>query len=602
MASSIKRQYINFAGVDFTNDASVVSLSRSPDAVNVYKNYSSTQGNCIETRPGYKYLACFGDKINGMFFISSSSVLVHSGTNLILWDNFPSAPNNPTTLKSDMNNAKSSFFIFNEKIYINDGANFLVYDKNVLKNVCDIAYIPTTSIARSPSGGGEILDDVNLLQSRRKNKFISDGTSTDYYLDAQDIDDDIVKITVDDVLKIEGTDFTVDRLNGKVVFDTAPDKTNISGQDNVVIEFSKEIEGYKERILKSKISLVFDNRVFFSGCSDYPNAIFHSKLNDPTYISDLNYYQDGSDSSAIKSLSIGNNILWVFKEENQQNATVFYHTPTLDTVNGKIYPSQQGNISTGCYSTSCNFSDDIVFMSRYGLEGITGNISDKQLLGHRSSLVDNKLINSNNFENCSMQEWNGYLLCLVDGEIFLADSRQKYQGINGFEYEWYYWNNIGTANGKAIILKEYKGELYFGCEDGSIFLFDGTNDNGEILHSHWTTPMDNFGYGNVLKTTNKRGGIAKIKTIPNGQIKIAEKTNKRDERYITTKSSTGFDYSNIDYSNFAYTTTNESYIVYKIKEKKFIELMLKFYSDELDKPFGIYSATIEAFVGGYVKR
>lgn len=602
MASSIKRQYINFAGVDFTNDASIVSLSRSPDAVNVYKNYSSTQGNCIETRPGYRLLGCFNERINGMFFISSSSVLVHAGSKLILWSNFPSSPNNPTVLKSDMNNAKSCFFVFNDNVYINDGENFLVYDKNELKDVCSVAYVPTTSIARSPSGGGEILEDVNLLQARRKNKFISDGTSTEYFLDAQDIDNDIVKVWVDDVLKTEGTDFSVDRLNGKVMFNSAPTETSISGQDNVVIEFSKVIEGYKERVLKSKISLVFDNRVFFSGCSDYPNALFHSKLNDPTYVSDLDYYQDGSDSSGVKSLCIGNNILWVFKEENQQNATVFYHTPTLDTVNGKIYPSQQGNISTGCFSTSCNFSDDIVFMSRYGLEGITGNISDKQLLGHRSSLVDNKLINSNNFGDCTMQEWNGYLICLVDGEIFLADSRQKYQGINGFEYEWYFWNNIGVSNGNAVILKEHRGELFFGCEDGSIFMFSGTNDNGEVLRSYWCTPMDNFGYGNVLKTTNKRGGIAKIKTIPNGQIKIAEKTNKRDERYITTKSSTGFDYSNIDYSNFAYTTTNESYIVYKIKEKKFIELMLKFYSDELDKPFGIYSATIEAFVGGYVKR
>lgn len=78
MASSIKRQYINFAGVDFTNDASVVNLNRSPDAVNVYKNYSSTQGNCIETRPGYKNIACFNNKINGMYFINSTNVLIHS--------------------------------------------------------------------------------------------------------------------------------------------------------------------------------------------------------------------------------------------------------------------------------------------------------------------------------------------------------------------------------------------------------------------------------------------------------------------------------------------------------------------------------------------
>ena len=33
-----------------------------------------------------------------------------------------------------------------------------------------------------------------------------------------------------------------------------------------------------------------------------------------------------------------------------------------------------------------------------------------------------------------------------------------------------------------------------------------------------------------------------------------------------------------------------------------MELSLKFYSDEKDKPFGIYSATIEAFAGGYVKK
>jgi len=58
----------------------------------------------------------------------------------------------------------------------------------------------------------------------------------------------------------------------------------------------------------------------------------------------------------------------------------------------------------------------------------------------------------------------------------------------------------------------------------------------------------------------------------------------------------------IDYSNFAYTTKNESYIVYKIKEKKFLNISLKFYSDELDKPFGIYSAVLEAFIGGYAKR
>ena len=68
------------------------------------------------------------------------------------------------------------------------------------------------------------------------------------------------------------------------------------------------------------------------------------------------------------------------------------------------------------------------------------------------------------------------------------------------------------------------------------------------------------------------------------------------------KTTNGFDFNDFDFSNFSFITTNKSYIVFKIKSKKINELSLKFYSDEKDKPFGIFSATIEAFVGGYIKR
>lgn len=56
MATSIKRQYIDLAGVDFKNDESLVNLNRSPDALNIYKDYT-TEGNCIQSRPGYRKLA-----------------------------------------------------------------------------------------------------------------------------------------------------------------------------------------------------------------------------------------------------------------------------------------------------------------------------------------------------------------------------------------------------------------------------------------------------------------------------------------------------------------------------------------------------------------
>lgn len=607
MATGIKRTYTDFKGVDFLNEPSLVDITRSPDALNVWKNYKDTEGTCIETRPGFRKIAQIGTKINGIYIYSITKAIVHSGTELYEWSNFPNTPDEEHIKKiyEDMNNTqKVCFNKVKNKLYINDGKTYLAYDGETAKKVTeDEPFIPTTTISRKAGniGGGETLQDVNILTPKRKNTFLGDGESTEFYLDAQQIDSAEVEAIVNDVELKEDTDFTVDRIKGKVTFNEAPSEPNLSGYDNVVIIFSKTIEGYADRINKCNKALQFDNRIFYTGNPDYPNAIFHSELNNPQYISDLNYYEDGSDDAQITSIVVGNNVLWVFKNLDQNNANVFYHTPALDEEQGKYYPSSQGNIELGCLSVSGNFADDIVYLSRYGLEGLaTDNLNSKQIVSHRSSLVDSKMINENDYGNATLTEYKGYLLILVNGKIFLADGRQKYSSLNSFEYEWFYWD---FSNVNPNILKEYDDDLYIGSKDGSIFIVEGTNDNGNTINSYWTTPMDNFGYNNMVKTTNKRGGLAKIKTIPNGLIKIARRTDKSSEyRYTTEKSATGFSFLNIDFNNFSFITSNKSYLIYKIKEKKINEISLKFYSDEKDKPFGLYSAVIEAFVGGYVKK
>ena len=607
MATGIKRTYMDFTGVDFLNEPSLVDITRSPDALNVWKNYKDLEGACIETRPGYRKLAQIGTKINGMYIYSTTKAIVHSGTELYEWSNFPTEPSteNLTKIYEDMNDTKKvSFNKVANKLYINDGKTYLVYNGEEIKKVTeDEPFVPTTTISRKAGniGGGETLQDVNVLTPKRKNTFLGDGTSTEFYLDAQGIDSAEVEAIVNDVELIEDTDFTVDRIKGKVTFNEAPSEPDLSGYDNVVITFSKSVEGYADRINKCDKALQFDNRIFYTGNPDYPNAVFHSELNNPQYISDLNYYEDGSDDAPITSMVVGNNILWIFKNLDQNNANVFYHTPQLDEKQGKYYPSSQGNVELGCLSTSGNFGDDIVYLSRYGLEGIsTDNLNSKQIVSHRSSLIDSKMINENDYENATLTQYRGYLIVLVNDKVFLADSRQKYSSLDSFEYEWFYWD-FSSAN--PNILKEYNDDLYIGAKDGSIFIVEGTNDNENVINSYWTTPMDNFGYNNQLKTTNKRGGLAKIKTIPNGIIKIARRTDKSNEyKYTTEKSATGFSFLNIDFSNFSFITINKSYLIYKIKEKKINEISLKFYSDEKDRPFGLYGAVIEAFVGGYVKK
>lgn len=463
--------------------------------------------------------------------------------------------------------------------------------------------------------GGTLYQPVNVLQAKRKNSFLGNGTDKNYTLDSSGLDVTLVTATVNGVEKTEGTDFTVSRATGVVTFNTAPPAPSTAGQDNVVITFAKTVVDYNTRISKCLLSCIFDNRVFYSGNSDFPNALFHSMLNDPTYISDTAYYQDGSDNVSITSLMrVGDSIL-VIKKDDQQDSVVYYHTPKEITVNEEtetVYPTKQGLAGVGCVSFwgSKNFLDEPVFMSRLGLKSFTKlNLGYERSIEHKSTMVDGKLVNEIDLENVHLEQWKGYLLCLINGHIYLADNRQQYlnKGTQQQEYEWYYWDNIGdVVEGvfyKATLLKEYDDTLLFGTENGVVakFVENRYNDNGRLIYCQWQTPDDDFTSENHLKTTNKRGGIANLKTLPNSVCKLKVKTDKTEETEVTRYVASGFSFENFSFIDFSFTTTSKSFMTYKIKQKKWSQISMTFYSDELDKPFGIFSSTLEAFIGGYVK-
>ena len=47
-------------------------------------------------------------------------------------------------------------------------------------------------------------------------------------------------------------------------------------------------------------------------------------------------------------------------------------------------------------------------------------------------------------------------MILVNGKIYLADSRQKYANLDSFGYEWFYWDFTDI---NPILLKEYNDKL-----------------------------------------------------------------------------------------------------------------------------------------------
>lgn len=581
--STVNRIYSNFRGVDFSN--SVVSLYRSPDSINMWKNYDNGEG--IETRPGMTLLGNFEGQIFGIFFYkvqNNLQVIVHAGTKLYKWDNFPNKPVVKTMLHEEMNPRYSQSFVFNSVLFIKDGINYLEYDGESCKNV--VGTVPITRLGTTPFGQiykddvDYVYQDVNCLSNLRKNGFVADGTSKEYHLDAYDLDPAsiyIMRATINGIEKFEEVDFSVDRDKGIVTFKEVPPAPLEDGDSNVIITYSKSNSESLNRIKKSTILVEFDNRIFFSGNQDYPNTVFHTELEDPRYVSDNGYSTVGLDVAPVKALIPGNDILWVFKETIQNYSNVYYLTPTIDSQLGKIYPSVVGNISTGCVSTGVNFNDDICFFSKNGLEAIGKALGNDQILDHRSSLVDPKLISNNDYKNIKLVEFRGYLMCLLDSKILLADSRNLYEKTsNKAEYEWFYWELPFNIN----YMTEYQNDLYLANSDGEIYILEGVSDNTLNIKSKWTTTRDTFGYDSYRKITNKRGGTADVKTMNNDSIKLKTITEIRKNEIGTYNDTKG-------------------YIVYRVKEKKFKWLQLEFSSN---KPFGLFSCTLEAFIGGYVKR
>ena len=564
MADLISRIYSNFRGVDFRGEE--INLVRSPDSLNVWKDYKETES--IRTRPGMEMKVPFDDTVYGIFYFKGK-MLVHSGTKLYKIDD-----GEKQVIYSDLNEATSQSFVFDDVFYLKDGLHYLKYDGTTIENV--VGYVPTTSISRKPMGGGTKYEDVNMLSDYRKNSFLADGGSFSFFLDVVNIDEDFAPVVTYNDEVVATSEYEVDYKEGKITFlYTAPDAPLTAGQDNIVVEFKKAtvdangVKKYYKAIMECTLLQVFDNRVFFSGNNEFPNIVWHCSLNDPSYVSDLDYYNEGMDSAKVKGLVAGNNALWVFREPSDANTTVFYHTPSIDDEYGKVYPSSHSSITTGCVGKAINFNDDIVFFSERGMEGISGDVTTEQAVAHRSSMVDRKMTVEPDYKDMVLAEWEGYLIVFIGDKAYLADSRARFTNENHLEYEWFYWN----FDKRVTCAKVQDGVLYVGSNDG-VYSFTDTDADVE---SYWVTPKDKFKSPHKLKTTNKRGCVAEA----TGDITVYAKVEDTDFEEIGT-------YENVT-----------DYFVSRIKRKKWKDIQLKFYSKTR---FSLETVTLEAFIGAYIKR
>ena len=487
------------------------------------------------------------------------------------------------------------------------------------------AYVPTTTIANRPTGGGTSFENVNLLSDKRKNEFCADGSATTYQLDTTDIES-IAEVKVDDNVW-ESSKYTLDKTKGQVKFTTAPPKPAITGKDNVVITFVKPVEGYKEKITKCTIAAIYggksQDRVFLAGNPDEQDKDWRCESNNPLYFSDLSYTKVGADGAAIVGYTAISDSQAIVKSDDRSETTIYFRGYSInDNTSAVQFPVRRATAGAGAVAKHAfaYLPEEPVFLSRTGVFALTSsNITALQVARNRSYYVDAALTKEAHLENACAVVWNGYYVLAVNGHAYVLDTNQnvayKPQSYGDYVYECYYWDNF-----PAVRMMESRGNLYFGTSDGRICKLntdidtmqaysdggtlgeDGRITGGTAISAEWHTKADDDGDFMTYKTMVKRGSGVMMKPYTRSSIQVYARTERDFGRKIRDGIADIFSWTDIDFSRFTFNSNDAPQVLpfnSKVKKYKTLQLIMK--NDAMNEAFGIFGIIKRYTIGTSVR-
>lgn len=223
-----------FFGVDYTSGEFITNYRRSPDASNVIWGVNPYH---IETRNGTKRILSSkimdGDNEAVIYGIHTQGdiIVVHAADKLYLLSGDMDAFEYEE-IYSGVEKQYSSSFVMNGKMYILAGKYIEIENSTASEPT---GFIPTTVINRPPNGGGTPFEAVNLLSKSRINSFYAeektteiedtftgDNTETVFTLTESKITSDDFTVTINDIEQLVNEDYTIDRIDKKITFETPP--------------------------------------------------------------------------------------------------------------------------------------------------------------------------------------------------------------------------------------------------------------------------------------------------------------------------------------------------------------------------------------------
>ena len=488
---------------------------------------------------------------------------------------------------------KCTLFVFEDKLYILNGNEYLSWSGGATDIVEVTGYVPTVLIASDPAdGSGTEYEPINQLTGQKIQKFNGDNATLIYRLYETDIDS--VDLVIADGAELTvTTDYTVNLTNGTVTFDAAPDE----GLDNVSIKWTKS--GTTNNIVGMKYVSFFggenNTRVFVYG--DGTNTIYYSELETGStvvsaeYFPELNRMDIDLDDVAITSLVPYYGRLFIFKEDS-----IYYCTDSYLTADdGNIitsFPTRNVTKSVGCtvYNGAIAIPNAIVFPSADGIYIAKGGYVYEQM---SESLISERVDNTyKGFTKSNILTMNNQKL----GECWFIDD----EDVIVYNYRndtWYKFNILEAA--KSVYYND--GDIYFGNDGGEIFLFDTSlSFNGEEIGAYWESGAMDFGFFNRKKFIDRIW--LTLKGESNSRVTLdleSDVTSDYPEKDISHGLTT---FSTVNFANFSFNTNNKpASKMARIKAKKFTFLKVILKNDTATDTCTVMNITAPIEVSGITK-
>ena len=616
-----------FRGVDYTNEAGNVEVDKSPYAPNMIRDVPGKVRKCM----GWYIYEDFDGPIHGRHrLLADPCALIHAGTRLYRYR--PAAEGQPaqkTLLYDQMADRRSHSFQLGGKLVIQDGKRLLLWDGQALTPADETPYVPTLTIGKSPSGGGEGYEALNLLGARYTETFLSDGAAKTYQLSLAPLDEgSAVEVWLrgeDGAWQKKTGGFAVDYSSALVKFEAAPPKPPVTGEDNVKITAAHTVEGYADRVNRCTVGILYGvngvpDRLFVSGnpASDLLNYDWWSGQNDPTYWPDTGYGTVGSAQSAVVGYCLVGNYLAAFKDSRDPERSVVLRSGELadEEAAFPVYNTLQGPGAIAPDSIAYLGSEPL-FLTGIGVYALTtSDVTGERYQQNRSYYIDAVLKEQPELEEAVAFTYNDmYWLCLGD-EAYILDGLQSLAEPDQ-PYATRQYACFNRLNLPARILWEEEGALHFGTPEGKLCAFytdkrstlsfsDGRDvrdpdSTGQPIFAAWETPdltgkqfykNKSFRYLAIQQQAAVYTGV-RMYGMRRGLWQLL-RSEEYSARYLY--------FPELVFSKFTFSsdTTNKT-LHTKTRLRRMDKTRFRFENDRYNEPFGLMGWAVEYTENGNYK-